>query len=147
MLLLVYVDDLLLAINAPELLDKAKGWLKSEFEMQDLGKPKYCLGIEIQRYRKLRTLTISQRKYIQDSLNKFNMGAEHGVATPIAAGVKLTKETDESELKVSSNLPYKQVVGTLIFLVCLTRCDIAYAVHLVSQYLSCYGQSHWTQAK
>lgn len=39
LLLLVYVDDLLLATNAPALMNKTKQWLKSEFEMQDLGEP------------------------------------------------------------------------------------------------------------
>lgn len=147
MLLLVYVDDLLLATNSKQLMDKTKVWLKSEFEMQDIGEPTYCLGMEIKRNRKQRTLTISQSKYIYDSMKKFGMQSAHGVATPISTGVKLTKVTNEAELKASEQLPYKQVVGTLIFLTCLTRCDIAYVVHLVSQYLSCYGQDHWVQAK
>lgn len=115
--------------------------------MQDLGEPSYCLGMEIKRNRHTGIMTISQAKYIKGSLVKFQMQAAHGVSTPISAGVKLTKVTDEKELQATSNLPYKQVVGTLLFLACMTRCDISYAVHLVSQYLTCYGHDHWTQAK
>lgn len=70
------------------------------------------------------------------------MQSTHGVATPISTGVQLRKITDETELKSASNLPYKQIVGTLIYLACLTRFDKAYALHLVSQYLTCYGQEH-----
>lgn len=62
-------------------------------------------------------------------------------ATPIAVGIKLVKEESESELRKSAHLPYKQAVGLVIFLAWLTRCDISYVVHLVSQFTSCYNES------
>ena len=42
----VYVDDLNL-IGTPEDIIKAANYLKKEFEMKDLGKIRYCLGLQI----------------------------------------------------------------------------------------------------
>lgn len=43
----VYVDDLNLVGSATE-VDEAVIYLKTEFEMKDLGKTKYCLGIQVE---------------------------------------------------------------------------------------------------
>ena len=42
----IYVDDLNL-IGTPEKLIKTIDYLKKEFEMKDLGKTKYCLGLQM----------------------------------------------------------------------------------------------------
>ena len=46
-ILAVYVDDINL-FETPEELTKAATYLKEEFEMKDLGKTKYCLGLQIE---------------------------------------------------------------------------------------------------
>ena len=46
-ILVVYVDDLNL-IGTPEELINIAYYLKKEFEMKDLGKTKYCLGLQIE---------------------------------------------------------------------------------------------------
>ncbi|KAM1052078.1 hypothetical protein ACFX2A_034318 [Malus domestica] len=43
----VYVDDMNL-VGTPEELNKTVEYLKSEFEMKDLEKTKYCLGLQIE---------------------------------------------------------------------------------------------------
>ena len=42
----VYVDDLNL-VRTPEELTKTTNCLKNEFAMKDLGKTKFCLGLQI----------------------------------------------------------------------------------------------------
>jgi len=46
----VYVDDLNL-IGTPEELAKIATYLKKEFEMKDLQKTKFCLGLNIKHFR------------------------------------------------------------------------------------------------
>lgn len=46
----VYVDDLNI-IGTPGELPKAFEYLKKEFEMKDLGKTKFCLGLQIEHLR------------------------------------------------------------------------------------------------
>jgi hypothetical protein len=48
-IVVVYVDDLNL-VDTPEELTKTVNYLKNEFEMKDLGKTKFCLGLQIEKY-------------------------------------------------------------------------------------------------
>ena len=43
----VYVDDLNI-IGSPKDIEEARKHLKTEFEMKDLGKTKYCLGLQLE---------------------------------------------------------------------------------------------------
>jgi len=43
----VYVDDLNI-IGNPKDIEEARNHLKTEFEMKDLGKTKYCLGLQLE---------------------------------------------------------------------------------------------------
>ena len=58
----VYVDDMNLIGTLGELLKTAE-YLKKEFEMKDLGKTKYCLGLEIEH--KSDGILIHQSAYIE----------------------------------------------------------------------------------
>ena len=46
-IIVVYVDDLNI-IGTPEEISEAVSYLKSEFEMKDLGRTKFCLGLLIE---------------------------------------------------------------------------------------------------
>ena len=61
----VYVDDLNL-IGTLEELTKAANYLKKEFEMKDLGKTRYCLGLQIEYYSN--GILIHQSTYIEKVL-------------------------------------------------------------------------------
>ena len=47
----LYVDDILLAGNNPDMMSKTKSFLSSRFEMKDMGLDTYVLGIKITRDR------------------------------------------------------------------------------------------------
>lgn len=57
--------------------------------------------------------------------------------------LELTEEPDEDEKK----LPYRELVGVLMYLAVSTRPDIARAVSSLSQFNNRYGHSHWLVAK
>lgn len=82
--------------------------LELQFKMSEANEPRYCLGLEIHRDRKRRMLKISQKKYVMDSLEKFNLSTAHPTATPLLTGVKLTKSqapgTTEEQLEMA-NIP------------------------------------------
>ena len=68
MFLVLYVDDILLIGNDVGVMSSIKIWLSSQFDMKDLGKAKFVLGIKLWRDQKNRMLGLSQAGYIDKVL-------------------------------------------------------------------------------
>ena len=66
----VYIDDLNL-IRTPEELQKTTECLKNEFEMKDLGKTMYCLGLQTEHWPN--GIFIHQSTYTEKIWKHFNM--------------------------------------------------------------------------
>ena len=64
----VYVDDMNIIGTLDELKDTAK-YLKSEFEMKDLGKTRFCLGLELEH--RSSGILIHQSAYVHKMLRRF----------------------------------------------------------------------------
>lgn len=62
---------------------------------------------------------------------------------PVDPHSKLMK----SEHQPDKNLPYREAVGSLMHVAIVSRPDIMFAVSLVSRFLNCYDESHWTAIK
>lgn len=61
---------------------------------------------------------------------------------------KSTLATLDSEGdQASEKIPYRQAIGSLIYLVSCTRPDLAFTVHRLSQYLQSPKDHHWTAVK
>jgi Reverse transcriptase (RNA-dependent DNA polymerase) len=60
-IVLVYVDDIIITGNNEKEIKNVKDYLKNKFDIKDLGKLKYFLGIKI-AYSKKKDLFLSQRK-------------------------------------------------------------------------------------
>lgn len=71
LILLLYVDDLLLTENLDEKIQLLKEQLLATFEMMDLGKVFFYLGIEFVYL--LSCIFLTQRGYIWDMLVEFGM--------------------------------------------------------------------------
>ena len=71
-LLALYVDDMLLAGKEKSTLDALKQQLNTTFSMKDLGDAEHILGMRIRRLRDQHTLYLSQEKYIEKVLDRFN---------------------------------------------------------------------------
>ena len=59
MVLVLYVDDILLIGNDVGVISLVKIWLSSQFDVKDLGKANFILGIKLWRDRKNRMLGLS----------------------------------------------------------------------------------------
>jgi hypothetical protein len=63
------VDDLIIASNSREMVDKFKQAISKEFSMKDLKELDWILGMAIKRDREKRVMEISQTAYIDMVLN------------------------------------------------------------------------------
>ena len=76
----MYVDDLNL-VGTPEDLTRTKNYLKNEFEMKDLGKTKFCLGLQIEHFPN--GILVHQSTYIKKVLKHFYMDKVHPLSFPM----------------------------------------------------------------
>ena len=112
-----------------------------EFEMSDLGMLPYFLGIEV--VQSANGIFISQKKYVQEILDRFQMKDCNPVNTPSEFGMKLNK--DNGGKKVGDTL-YKQIVGSLMYLMA-KRPDMMHVVSVISRYMECPTEIHLLAAK
>jgi hypothetical protein len=80
MFVVVYVDDLNL-VSALEELIKTTAYLKDEFEMKDLKKIKFYLGLQIEHISN--RIFVHQSAYREKVLNHFYMDNAHTLSIPI----------------------------------------------------------------
>ena len=149
-ILLLYVDDMLIVGQDRAQISKLKEELAESFEMKDLGPTKQILGMEITRDRKNRRLWLSQERYVERILERFNMKEAKPVTTPLGGHCKLSKSScpsTEEENKKMVVIPYSSAVGSLMYAMVCTRPDIAHAVGVVSRFLSNPGKQHWEAVK
>lgn len=103
------------------------------------------LGIEISRNRAGRKLWVTQLEYTDHGLKRFGMEAARSADTPMQ---KLFPSTQTDDLCIASGkIPFREAIGSLIYLVSCTRPDIAPAVHRLSQHLESPTTYHWTAVK
>ena len=88
-ILLLYVDDMLIAGGSKRDIDKLKWELSKEFEMKDLGAAKQILGMRITTNNGV--LKLSQEEYVKKVLRRFSIGEAKLVSTPLATDFKLSK--------------------------------------------------------
>ncbi|XP_049352678.1 secreted RxLR effector protein 161-like [Solanum verrucosum] len=101
----------------------------TEFDISGLGLMHYFLGIEVKQSSS--EIFISQKKYVQETLQRFEMQSCNSVTTPTELGLKLEKNPIGKKI---DNTLFKQLVGCLIYLT-ITKSDIMYYVGLVSRYM------------
>ena len=139
----IYVDDFLIFSADPSETLRLKKSLMSLFKMEDLGEVKTCLGINVTRDKSKGEIYLDQERFIDDLLSKFSMEDCHSVSTPMEVKFKCDKGSTE----IDSNLPYRELIGGLMYLAVNTRPDIAHAVTKLSQYNNCYTEETWKHAK
>ena len=144
----LYVDGALL-FGSSESVRKLILEIKSRFDIKDMGPltpttPFKFLGMEIERkVGQPHGIVMKQERYAKLVLSRFGMEDCKPGATPMAVGTKLDHEGDE----LPEENRYQAIVGSLLYLAVKTRPDIAYAVGVLSRFMSCPRQLHMQAAK
>ena len=132
-IILVYVDDILIASNDVDAVNSFKQFLDIKFKLKDLGTLKYFLGLEVARTTK--GISSCQRKYTLDLLANTGLLASKPASTPMEPSAKFSNSIGQLVSDVSQ---YRRLIGKLLYLfyLTLTKLDICYSVHKLSQFLS-----------
>ena len=145
----VYVDDLNI-IGTTQEIHEASNHLKTEFEMKDLGKTKFCLGLQLEHLPS--GILVHQSAYIQKILEKFNMDKAYPSKTPMVVR-SLDRDKDpfrpkgDDEEVLGPEFPYLSAIGALMYLANCTRPDISFAVNLLARFSASPTKRHWVGVK
>lgn len=137
---LVYVDDLIIAGNDKVALTTFKDYLGRCFRMKDLGVLKYFLGLEVARNQE--GIFLCQRKYTLEIISETGLLGAKPAAFPMEQNHNLALAKGEF---LADPAPYRRLVGRLIYL-SVTRPDLAYSVHILSQFMQQPREDHWEAA-
>lgn len=140
LVLCLYVDDLIYFGTNPNLVEEIKKNMMEKFAMSDLGSISYFLGIQVKQSPG--RIFLSQEKYIEDLLKKFNMSHCKPISTPMALNEKLHVNDDAEKIDPTT---YRKLVGSLLYI--NTRPDITHAVSLLSRFMNEPSKIHLSSAK
>ena len=140
----VYVDDLNIIGTDKEIVETTI-YLKEEFEMKDLRKTKYCIGLQIEHLQS--GILVHQSNYTERVLKRFNMDKANPLSTPMVVRT-LNVEKDpfrpceDNEDIVGPEVPYLSAIGALMYLANCTRPDIVVTVNLLARFSSSPTHRH-----
>lgn len=137
--LALFVDDGLIATKSRNISMIIINYLQEYFEIT-FGEVKNFIGLQIGRDSENKSLFIHQSDYIQKIIGKFNMNDAKAISIPADPHTILcpSEKTETNSLHV----PYREAVGSLMFIATVSRPDIAYIVSQLSRYMNNYNNTH-----
>ena len=114
-LILLYVDDIIIAATTEELQKKYARILSEKFKVSYNGVLSEYLNISILHDKGSRSIFMSQEKYIVAICHQFNIPTNEDVDTPMQQNLHLDIEEEEnatkSQLIFAKHFPYRQLIG------------------------------------
>ena len=140
-----HVDDLLSSAPGQEGRQDLRKILKL-YPGKELGEAKNVLGMLLERDRYARTITLGQPQLVTQILERFGMECASHRASPLS-GAPLTKDTNLPSLSVEEIQMYSAIVGSIMYLACVTRPDLAFAASQLSRYVVSPTHEQLVEAK
>lgn len=138
--LLIYVDDILIACSDENFLNDLKTKLIKTFKMNKLSDQYNFLGIRIERDIKNKIITIDQTLAIEKIVKRFNVENCRNFKTPIEKNLNLKRNLDEL---LKTKLPYKELLGSLMYIMMGSRPDICFSVSYFSKFQDYATDEHF----
>ena len=138
-ILALYVDDFnLVGLPGSPDIQKDKEVLMRKYQMTDLGKISWILGIHVTRNVEEGWISLSQQKYLEEVLEHFDMADLRPISTPSLANQHLVRlPSPEVDAK-----HFQSTLGTLMYLMLGTHPDIAYTIATLGRHAANPGAEH-----
>lgn len=132
----LYIDDMLILGTDLVCVTETKKFLSSKFCMKDLGEADVIPGIKI-----IRTKTggaLSHSHYVEKMFIRYEYQDFSGIDMPYRCDKKLKPNPRES----IRQLEYSSFIESFMYATTSTRPDIAFAMGMLSQFMSNSGMEH-----
>lgn len=137
------MDDILVASRSEQHIKVFKEELSKEFEVKDLGKAKYFLGLEIHQDKN--RIDLMQAGYVLGLLKQYGMDKCNLTAMP--SEIRRLLKYMELGSELGSEYPYRELIGSFMYLSVATRPDISNTMSWLAQFLNKPYKCHWIAAK
>lgn len=143
--ILIWVDDMLVVSRNESDLNYLKENLMKCFDLKisENNNKFVFLGIEIETGRN--RIKLSQKTLLQKILKNFQMDNSKIAPIPIQPNLYLKKENNVSDS--SMDIKYRELVGSLMYLMLGTRPDICFSVAYFGRFQSCFNSIHYKYLK
>ena len=138
----MHVDDIF-AVGLKSRCYVFRDELNRMVTVKNMGELGWYVDCHYIREREMGALTLSQKMFADELVKNVLFDFHAECSTPLRVGVKL-KEFDEDERV--ENWPFRELVGSLVWLSISTRPDITNAVRAVARYCTAPRAIHWKAA-
>jgi hypothetical protein len=145
-LITAHMDDFIIAWSDRQVLDAFRTALLQRFEGTYEGEVHTYLGCEILRELDTGKTLLSQKHYAEDVLRTYDYWDCIPALTPMVPGARLTKEQCDPHPEPAFHCRYRGIVGSLGYLVNMTRPDLAWSYSELSKYVQNPGKAHMDAA-
>ena len=146
----VFVDDLLVFASSLCIIKSFVKLLQKHLTIKDLGDAKKCLSVNITRDRQNGIVYLDQTDKVQSILKEYNTEDCYPCNTPMDLNSPPTADLSpksQTELQHLTRSSHQNVVGSLMYLMQMTRPDLAYVVSYMSRFNTYFNFQHWKALK
>ena len=150
--ILVYVDDLVIATKSRERMQHIKDAIHAKLPLTDKGPINRFLNIHFKRDRKLRQILMSQpvkianvledQQLLPDDLAIVKVPSKVPACPSTMLNEQMCPQTAEETARMAK-LPYKSILGQVLFIAITARPDLATAVSACGKFAHKPGKEHW----
>ena len=140
MIIAVYINNILIFGGNEKAMKGVQDSLAKCFKMTDLGAVSHYLGMEVDVGEE--KTTIRQSVYLSKVLKRFGCEDCKPCKIPMDPGAASHTELLTEEADKETIVYYQSAVGSLMWAVTMTHPDLAYAMLILSRYLSNPGKEH-----
>ncbi|XP_076298344.1 uncharacterized protein LOC143217692 [Lasioglossum baleicum] len=144
----LFVDDGLVAgtnkENILQTLDRLNKKFKIIFDRNFPNDMSY-LGMQIKNGP--RGIFVSQPQYTKKIVERFKFDASNPSSTPMERGMVTDEENYINDRPLEKAEPYREAIGSLLYLATISRPDITFAVNYLSRFNCAPMVSHWRMIK
>lgn len=138
-IIIVYVDDILFTGNKMDKINDFISKVANKLEIRVEPEETKFVGFSINRDMERKTIKLHNSLMIEELLEKFRMTN----ATPCNAPIVSYANTEGNRLTAH---PYRELIGSLMYLSTTCRPDITYATSYLSRFMDCATEQHWLMA-
>ncbi len=142
----LYVDDLVITGDWTEKVAEIKETLNNKFKMRDVSKKGLLLGMAYEYNQEKKEIKIHQAPFVKKIVERFRDEFKGGLKPHDTPAITSTYQdvfkamSSKKDIKV--NFPYREAIGCLLYLVVMTRPDLANIVRFLSRFVTCFTSTH-----